>query len=157
MELWVANEQGRIPVTPQTEELIQRVIQGVLKQSGSHLGDEVAVSVTLVDNATIHELNREHRNVDRATDVLSFAQLEGEEMAALPPGEPLPLGDLVISLERCQEQAEEYGHSFERELGFLVAHGTLHLLGYDHQTPEEEAEMMAKTEGVLAELSLARP
>jgi probable rRNA maturation factor len=139
------------------EELIQKVIQGVLKQSGSHLGDEVAVSVTLVDNPTIHELNREHRNVDRPTDVLSFSQLEGEEMPALPPGEALPLGDLVISLERCKEQAEEYGHSFERELGFLVAHGTLHLLGYDHQTPEEEAEMMAKTEAVLAELGLSRP
>lgn len=133
------------------------MIQGVLKQSGSHLGDNVAVSVTLVDNPTIHELNREHRNVDRPTDVLSFSQLEGEELAALPPGEPVPLGDLVISLERCQEQAEDYGHSFERELGFLVAHGTLHLLGYDHQTPEDEAEMMAKTEDVLAGLGLARP
>lgn len=133
------------------------MIQGVLKQSGSHLGDEVAVSVTLVDNATIHELNREHRNVDRPTDVLSFSQLEGEEMVALPPGEPMPLGDLVISLERCQEQSEEYGHSFDRELGFLVSHGTLHLLGYDHQTPEDEAEMMAKSEAVLAELGLARP
>lgn len=133
------------------------MIQGVLKQSGSHLGDEVAVSVTLVDNATIHELNREHRNVDRPTDVLSFSQLEGEEMADLPPGEPMPIGDLVVSLERCQEQAEEYGHSFERELGFLVSHGTLHLLGYDHQTPADEAEMMAKSEAVLAELGLSRP
>lgn len=133
------------------------MIQGVLKQSGSHLGDAVAVSVTLVDNPTIHELNREHRNVDRPTDVLSFSQLEGEELAALPPGEPVPLGDLVISLERCQEQAADYGHSFERELGFLVAHGMLHLLGFDHQTPEEEAEMMAKTEEVMAELGLARP
>jgi probable rRNA maturation factor len=139
------------------EELIQKVIRGVLAQAGSHLGDDVAVSVTLVDDPAIHELNREHRNVDRPTDVLSFSQLEGEEMASVPPGEPLPLGDLVISLERCKEQAEEYGHSFERELGFLVAHGMLHLLGYDHQTPEEEAVMMAKTEEVLAGLGLARP
>lgn len=77
-------------------------------------------------------------------------------MGALPEGEPLPLGDIVISLERCAEQAGEYGHSFERELGFLTGHGMLHLLGYDHQTPEEEAVMMAKTEQVLGELGLKR-
>lgn len=123
---------------------------------GTDLGEHVEVSVTFVDNDTIQELNREHRAKDMPTDVLSFAMLEGEEMADLPEGEPLPLGDIIISLERCQEQATDYGHSFERELGFLTAHGMLHLLGYDHQTPAEEAAMMAKTEEILAELGLTR-
>lgn len=132
------------------------MIEGALKLAGSELGQNVEVSVTFVDDAQIHELNRIHRGVDRPTDVLSFSQLEGEDMGALPEGAPLPLGDIVISLERCAEQAREYGHSFERELGFLVGHGMLHLLGYDHQTPEDEAVMMAKTEAILGELGLTR-
>jgi probable rRNA maturation factor len=136
--------------------MIRRVAQRALNLAGSDLGDNVAVSVTCVDDERIHELNREHRGIDRPTDVLSFSQLEGEEMGGLPEGEPLPVGDIVISVERVAAQAEEYGHSFERELGFLVGHGMLHLLGYDHQTPEEEAAMMAKTEEILAELGLTR-
>jgi probable rRNA maturation factor len=136
--------------------MIRRVAQRALNLAGADLGDDVAVSVICVDDERIHELNREHRGIDRPTDVLSFSQLEGEEMAGLPEGEPLPVGDIVISVERVAAQAEEYGHSFERELGFLVGHGMLHLLGYDHQTPEEEAAMMAKTEEILAELGLTR-
>jgi len=101
-------------------------------------------------------LNRYHRGIDQPTDVLSFSQLEGEELSALPAGEPILLGDIVLSLERCAEQATDYGHSFERELGFLIAHGVLHLLGYDHQSAEEEAVMMAKTEEVLGGLGLVR-
>lgn len=104
----------------------------------------------------IHDLNRDHRGIDRPTDVLSFSQLEGEELAPLPGGQPVPLGDIVISLERCAAQALEFGHSFGRELGFLVAHGMLHLLGYDHQTPEEEAAMVAQTEEILGGLGLSR-
>jgi probable rRNA maturation factor len=136
--------------------MVRRVAMGALKAAGTELGDNVEVSITLVDDATIHELNREHRSVDRPTDVLSFSQLEGEEMAALPEGEAILLGDIVISIERCAAQAEDYGHSFDRELGFLVGHGMLHLLGYDHQTPEDEAVMMAKTEEILGELGLTR-
>jgi probable rRNA maturation factor len=136
--------------------MIERVAQRALHLAAPDLGDNVAVSVTCVDDETIHELNREHRNIDRATDVLSFSQLEGEEMPGPPEGQPLPVGDIVISIERCAAQAEDYGHSFERELGFLVGHGMLHLLGYDHQTPEEEAAMMAKTEEILGELGLTR-
>lgn len=138
------------------EEMVRRVTRRALELAGADLGDNVEVSVTFVDDEAIHELNREHRNMDKPTDVLSFSQLEGEELADLPEGEALPLGDIVVSLERCAAQAEEYGHSFDRELGFLVAHGMLHILGWDHPTPEEEQAMMAKTEEILAGLGLER-
>ncbi len=124
--------------------------------AGPDLGTEVEVSITFVDDEAIQDLNRDHRGLARPTDVLSFSQLEGDEMPDLPEGEPLPLGDIVISLERCLSQAADYGHSFERELGFLTAHGMLHLLGWDHPTAEEEAAMMAKTEEILGGLGLTR-
>lgn len=127
-----------------------------LELDGEDLGEDVEVSVTFVDNAEIQALNREHRRLDKPTDVLSFSQLEGEDEIVLPEGQPLPLGDIVISLERCREQAEDYGHSFDRELGFLVAHGMLHLLGYDHQNQGDEAAMTARTEEILGELGLKR-
>jgi probable rRNA maturation factor len=136
--------------------MIHRVVAQSLNQVGQDLGDNVEISMTFVDNEAIRTLNREHRGVDKATDVLSFSQLEGEELGALPEGEPLPLGDIVISLERCAEQAGDYGHSFDRELGFLVCHGLLHLLGFDHQSPTDEESMMTTTEEILNALGLTR-
>lgn len=156
MEIWVNNEQDRVPLSAEQEELIRQVAEQALRAAGGHLGPAVEVAITLVDDEEIANLNREHRGLAQPTDVLSFSQLEGEEMAGLPEGEPLPIGDIVISLERCRSQAAEYGHSFERELGFLTVHGMLHLLGWDHQTPEDEAAMMAKTEEILGELGLKR-
>ncbi|MFO7274510.1 MAG: rRNA maturation RNase YbeY [Bacillota bacterium] len=156
MEIWVNNEQETVELTAEHEELIRRVAERALQLAGARLGTNVSVSITLVDDETITDLNRDHRGLASPTDVLSFSQLEGEEMGDLPEGEPLPLGDIVISVERCVSQAAEYGHSFERELGFLTAHGMLHLLGWDHQTPEDEAAMMAKTEEILAGLGLSR-
>lgn len=114
--------------------------------------DEAEVSVMLTDDATVQALNREYRHQDRPTDVLSFAQREGEPLA----GSEAMLGDIVLSVERARWQAEEYGHSIAREVGFLAVHGTLHLLGWDHQDPETERAMMAKTETILATLGLAR-
>lgn len=143
-------------LTAEQEDLIRQVAERALELAGAAFGTNVSVSITLVDDAAITDLNRDHRGLASPTDVLSFSQLEGEDMADLPEGEPLPLGDIVISLERCVSQAAEYGHTFERELGFLTAHGMLHLLGWDHQTPEEEAAMMAKTEEILAGLGLSR-
>lgn len=156
MEIWVNNEQETVELTAEHEELIRRVAERALQLAGARLGTNVSVSITLVDDETITDLNRDHRGLASPTDVLSFSQLEGEEMGDLPEGEPLPLGDIVISVERCVSQAAEYGHSFERELGFLTAHGMLHLLGWDHQTSEDEAAMMAKTEEILAGLGLSR-
>ncbi|MBP2017328.1 putative rRNA maturation factor [Symbiobacterium terraclitae] len=156
MEIWISNEQEKVDLAPDHEALIQRVAERALELAGAHLGPNVSVSITLVDDEAITDLNRDHRGLASPTDVLSFSQLEGEEMGDLPEGEPLPLGDIVISLERCLAQAADYGHSFERELGFLTAHGMLHLLGWDHQTPDEEAAMMAKTEEILGGLGLSR-
>jgi len=156
MEIWVNNEQETVALTEEQEDLIRRVAERALEVAGAELGTNVSVSITLVDDEAITDLNRDHRGLASPTDVLSFSQLEGEDMGDLPEGEPLPIGDIVISLERCVSQAAEYGHSFERELGFLTAHGMLHLLGWDHQTPEEEAAMMAKTEEILAGLGLQR-
>lgn len=119
------------------------------------------VSLVLVDNDYIQELNLEYRGIDQPTDVLSFALEEGEEavMLALPEdGEPVPelLGDIYISVERAHEQADNYGHTFERELSYLAVHGLLHLMGFDHQTPEETASMREEEEKVLREFMLGR-
>ena len=106
----------------------------------------------LTDDARIHELNRTYRGVDRPTDVLSFSQREGDA----PDSWDGLLGDVIISIERAQRQADEYGHTMAREVGFLTVHGVLHLLGWDHEEPEEERRMMAETEDILASVGLTR-
>jgi len=155
LQIWISNEQS-IQWTEPLAVILQKVAQRTFESAGAHVGATAQLSVTLVDDQAIQELNRDHRGIDEPTDVLSFSQLEGEELSALPEGEPVLLGDLVLSLERCVAQAAEYGHSLERELGFLVAHGVLHLIGFDHQTPADEAVMMAKTEEILGGLGLYR-
>ncbi|MCY0906863.1 rRNA maturation RNase YbeY [Sulfobacillus sp. hq2] len=114
--------------------------------------ENAEVSVVLTNDEAVHALNREYRGVDRPTDVLSFSQREGEDAN---PDDPV-LGDIVISLDRVAAQAADYGHSFERELGFLTVHGVLHLLGWDHELPDEEQRMMAKTEEILGGIGLSR-
>lgn len=120
------------------------------------------LDISIVDNPTIHQLNKDYRGIDRPTDVLSFAMedmVEADDFPAIifPEGELRPhLGDIIISYDKIIEQAEEYQHSFERELGFLVVHGFLHLNGYDHQTAEEEEEMFAIQEEVLKQYGLER-
>jgi probable rRNA maturation factor len=113
---------------------------------------KMEVSLSLVNDQTIQELNRTYRGVDAPTDVLSFCQLESldEEPEYEDLNEEQVLGDIVISLETASRQAEEYGHSLAREIGFLTLHGLLHLLGYDHQDPGEEAAMLAKQKEILA-------
>ncbi|MFO1443419.1 rRNA maturation RNase YbeY [Bacillus sp. Bva_UNVM-123] len=116
------------------------------------------ISLTFVDNHKIREINKEYRNKDSATDVISFAMEEmGEgEMAIVGVEMPRVLGDIIISVEKAKEQAEEYGHSFMRELGFLAVHGFLHLLGYDHMTPEDEKEMFSRQKDILDAFGLQR-
>lgn len=128
---------------------------------------EVEVSLTLMDNEGIHELNREHRNIDNPTDVLSFPMVEYDKPADFEPvydyddcfnpetGE-LMLGDIFISLDKVKAQAEAYGHSCLREYSFLIAHSMLHLMGYDHIVPEEATVMENKQEEILSTLGIGR-
>ncbi|MGM0254327.1 MULTISPECIES: rRNA maturation RNase YbeY [unclassified Enterococcus] len=126
------------------------------------LSDETEMSVTFMDNPSIQEINRTYRGKDAPTDVISFA-LEDEGEDEIPvifeeDDEPIPrvLGDIMISIDRAKEQAEEYGHSYDRELGFLAVHGFLHINGYDHMTPEDEAEMFGLQKEILDAYGLKR-
>lgn len=121
------------------------------------------VYITLVDNERIAQINGEYRNIQAPTDVLSFPLLTyNEGVPDIQPGDLDPhtkrvaLGDIVISVEKAQEQADSYGHSFEREITFLAVHGMLHLLGYDHERPDEEKDMFQRQERVLQALQLTR-
>ena len=110
------------------------------------------VSVSIVDNRYIHKINKKYRQIDRPTDVISFAFLDSEntyDKILFSPG-PVVLGDIYISLDKAKEQAEEYGHSLHRELSFLFVHGLLHLLGYDHMTKEDEEVMFQLQEEILS-------
>ena len=114
--------------------------------------DNVEFNVIFVDSNTIHDINKTYRNVDRVTDVISFA-LEDNKTIEL---DHRLLGDIYICVERAEEQAKEYGHSFLRELAFLTIHGLLHLLGYDHMEKEEEKIMFQKQEDILNEFGIRR-
>ncbi len=115
------------------------------------------VSITIVDGDTIQELNRTYRQLDRVTDVLSFALLESVDESLIEADDDVQaMGDIVVCWPRLCEQAEEYGHSIERELAFLTAHGFYHLLGYDHQTEETERTMITLQETVLSTLGFVR-
>lgn len=134
--------------------LLERTITRVLQNEG--IGGNVEVGLTITDDAEIQTLNAQYRGLDCPTDVLSFP-LENVESPLetpfiLPADMPRQLGDIVISLPRAREQAAEYGHSLERELAYLTAHGTLHLLGYDHNNEVERHVMRAKEEAALADL-----
>ncbi|MEH7523479.1 rRNA maturation RNase YbeY [Bacillus sp. JJ1503] len=120
--------------------------------------EESEVSLTFVSNEKIREINKEYRHKDSVTDVISFAMEEmGEgELELVGLDMPRVLGDIIISVSRAYEQAEEYGHSFMREIGFLAVHGFLHLLGYDHETPEDEKEMFSRQKDILDEFGLQR-
>lgn len=147
----------------ETGELVethQKIVEDVIKKTVEleHLTGEIEVSVTFVDEERIQEINREYRDKDQPTDVISFAlneQSEGEPDLNIP-GMPNMLGDIIVSVSHIKNQAEEYGHSYERELGFLVVHGMLHLLGYDHMTEAEEKEMFSRQEDILLAYGLTR-
>ena len=143
---------------PNEEKLIKEVVSRVLEEE--KVLPEVDVYITLTNNEEIHKLNKEYRDVDRPTDVLSFPMYERDEIAGLKNDtddeiEKI-LGDIIVSIEKVREQAEEYGHSFERELAYLVTHGMLHLLGYDHMIEEEKAVMRKREEEILETLNITR-
>lgn len=147
------------------EKLLHRVIEASLDAEGCPY--EAEVNVVLTDNEEIHRVNREFRNIDRPTDVLSFPMLEYEEPGNFdfleeceacfhPETGELLLGDIMISVERALEQALEYGHSLERELAFLTVHSVLHLCGYDHMEEEERRVMEEKQRLILNQLGITR-
>ena len=149
-DIFIKNEQDIIEVTPELKKLIVNSVAESLKYED--FPDKCEVSVTLVDNEEIHALNREYRGVDRPTDVLSFPIFDEDDM-----GTKTVLGDIVLSLERAIEQAQEFGHSFEREVAFLTVHSMLHLLGYDHEEGKaQESEMFTRQEAILCKMGLAR-
>ncbi|AMA72360.1 MULTISPECIES: rRNA maturation RNase YbeY [Aneurinibacillus] len=147
---------------PKVPENVLDLVSRALTEAARVEEVDGEVTVTFVGNERIHELNREYRGIDRPTDVLSFAMNEtGEDEMEIFLGEdmeemPNMLGDIIISVPKAKEQAEEYGHSFEREMGFLAVHGFLHLLGYDHETKEQEKEMFGRQEEILNRVRLTR-
>lgn len=159
---WMEEREG-IEEDLETQKLMQTVMEQVLEDEGIEM--ETMVGVTFVDPERIREINKDFRNVDSVTDVLSFPMIDGYVADASPAKllgcvDPetgaLELGDIVICVDRAKEQAADYGHSVRRELGYLSAHGMLHLLGYDHEYEEERAEMRQREEKALSALSLTR-
>ncbi|AZB43668.1 rRNA maturation RNase YbeY [Bacillus sp. FJAT-42376] len=157
------NERLMIDLADETGELsskeikmVEELLQYAAEEEQINGGAEI--SVTFTDNSRIQEINREYRGKDQPTDVISFAMEEqGEdEIEIIGADLPAVLGDIIISVQRTREQAEDYGHSFQRELGFLAVHGFLHLLGYDHMSEEEEKEMFTKQKGILDSYGLKR-
>ena len=151
----ISNDQKAAKIPSGIRLLIRRCCHAVIEEEGFDSSAEV--SVRFVDNETIHELNKQYRNIDRPTDVLSFPLGEnGNYDTNLDTGAKL-LGDIVISVPKAMEQAEEYNHSLEREIGFLTVHSMLHLLGYDHEVGGmEEVRMREKEETVLTKIGLKR-
>ena len=140
------------------EKLINKVIDECFKNENMQ-GLKLYVSITLTVPEVIHKLNKEYRNIDKATDVLSFPMFEAEELEQIKKDnldEEDILGDMVISIPRVEEQAVEYGHSFERELAYMCVHSFYHLLGYDHMVEEDKKKMRAKEDEVLNILKITR-
>lgn len=154
------------PLEIDYEPLIHQVIEKALIVEGCK--HPVELNILLTDNEKIRCLNAEHRNKDVPTDVLSFPVIDYAQIGDIRTldkhipeyfnyeTQELVLGDIVISVDKLKEQAHDYGHSLERELGFLIAHSMLHLFGYDHMEPEEEEVMKVKQEKILQEVGLFR-
>ncbi len=154
IKIYFSDEQSSFRVTRKLKRLIRASVSESLAYEEFY--NNCAVSVTFTDNEGIRALNAEYRDIDRETDVLSFPLTEFDAGEEPPVDEPeVMLGDIVLSLEKTQAQAEEFGHSFEREAAFLCVHSMLHLLGYDHVNSEEEdAEMRRRQREILERMGL---
>ena len=156
LKIYFENDQTKHSIHYKLQMLIRRTILETLDYEG--MENDVEVSVTFVDDEGIRELNKKFRNMDKPTDVLSFPLLDYEGESEEPFFDELchNLGDIVISLERAMAQANEFGHSFEREVAFLTAHSMLHLLGYDHEISEEDdADMRKRQNDIMDRLGLS--
>lgn len=165
--LYTENRQDKLEVTENFIERLSKVCDFALKEEGVEC--QYQISLLFVDNEEIREINNETRNIDRATDVLSFPMLDFEDKKVFnemylnydfdetfKDGDELILGDMVLSLERALEQSEEYGHSYEREVSYLVVHSILHLLGYDHMEEDDKKRMRKREEEILNKLQIRR-
>lgn len=159
-EIILENNQDKLPIDDGIKNTIEQVILKTLEEESCDFSAEI--SVNIVDAEEIKMINREQRNIDAVTDVLSFPMLEFDENGDIVnsdfdmDGENLLLGDIVICAERAKEQAEEFGHSFKREMAFLTVHSMLHLLGYDHMNKQEEGVMFARQDEILNLLGITR-
>ncbi len=145
--IFFENEQKNIRVGYKTMLLCRHAIKATL--DFEDFSKKCEVSLTFTDNEKIKSLNSLYRNINRETDVLSFPMMDGEDVSNSPV---ITLGDIVVSLEKAKEQGEKFGHGFERELAFLCIHSTLHLLGYDHETSEEDELEMRRRQSAIAEI-----
>jgi len=154
--IYSTNDQNKIELSAALRNTVKKAIVAALDYQ--EIDFPVEISLTFVDNEKIHELNKEYRGKDAPTDVLSFPMFENGEIEYDDESdEPCAIGDIVISLEKAKEQAEEYGHSMEREASFLAVHSVLHLLGFDHEVSEEDDEYMKEsTEEILSSIGLRR-
>ena len=153
MDVIISNYPEELEFPEEITENVRAAVEMVGQLYGVENGE---VSVTLTNNAYIHTLNKAYRGIDRPTDVLSFALNESEEPEMVDGPEVNMLGDLIISVERAEDQAADYGHSLRREVAFLTVHGMLHLLGYDHMEEDERAEMEEEQRFVMEKLGISR-
>ena len=153
--IYFATATDIYPITYKLKMLMRASVLATLAYENYR--QKCEVSITFTDNEGIRAVNREYRNIDRETDVLSFPLTDFEGGEEPPADEPeISLGDIIISLEKAEAQAEEFGHSFEREAAFLCVHSMLHLLGYDHERSEEEdAEMRRRQREILESMGLS--
>lgn len=165
--LYTENRQEKLEVTEDLIKKITEVSEFALKEEG--VTEEYQISLLFVDNEEIREINKETRNIDRETDVLSFPMLDFENGKVYKDmyigfefdetykdGNELVLGDMVLSLEKAKEQSIEFGHSYEREVCYLVIHSILHLLGYDHMIEEDKVKMRSREEEILKKFNIER-
>jgi len=152
MALIMTNQQQKVPITPQWEADYTKLTDTCLKLE--NIATNAEISLVFVDDQQIRELNRIYRGKDTPTDVLSFPMYDDPEN--IDEEEEILLGDIVISLETAQRQAEEFGHSIEREAAYLLVHGLLHLLGYDHLNEEDKKNMRKREEELLEAFGLKR-
>ena len=137
------------------KSIIKRVLEACFDEEQLR-NKNLYVNVVLTDSKNIKEINKEHRGIDKETDVLSFPMFEKSEIKDIKLDNEDVLGDMVISIDKVIEQAKEYGHSFERELSYMVVHSFYHLLGYDHMTDTDKKEMRQKEEFILKKLKITR-
>lgn len=148
------DKQDKVKYDKSLLDTLRDIMENALLSEGIE-NREVEISLTFVDDCEIREINKAYRDMDKSTDVLSFPQYHSVEDINTTFG-PIILGDIVISLETAVRQAEEYGHSFEREVAFLTSHSMFHLMGYDHDNDENTQEMRAKEEAILENMNITR-